>query len=499
MHTTEKTENHKSIKKNMLMSIILTTSNFIFPLITYAYVSRKLLPVGTGKVAFVQSVLAYFLYIAALGVSWYGTRECAKVRDDKEKLSLLVQELLRINLISTSVAYVALIITVLVVPQFYEYRVLFLVMSPCILLQTVGIEWLYQALEEYTYITLRSLAFKVVSLILIFVFIQDANDYLMYGAVIIFNSHASYILNFLHSRKYISYRKFEKYDLIQHLKPIFVFFFSAIVITIYGHLDALMLGMMQGDYEVGIYNAALRMKTIVVSLSTAITSVLFPRMSVYFKEGDKKNYEDLLQKSLRITLVLMLPLTCYVIINSRDILLFVCGNQYTTAQSSLIVLMLCTIALALTNLLGNQILLPKGDEKRYSISVFVGMIIDMALNFILIPKYGSLGAAIATLETEISNVVIMGTGCKKEIVSIIKHVRIIRYLIPLTIAIVIDAIVAQVMDSTPLLIRLVITAFVMFIIYYMMLILQKEPIISNAISAVNNKISNNNTRDDFKS
>lgn len=179
---------HKSMKKNMLMSIINTSSGFVFPLITYSYVARILHTTGTGKVAFVQSVLTYFSYIASLGISGYGMRECAKVRDDRNKLSKLTQELLIINLVSTIFSYALLIAVVVLSSKLQSYKSLFWVMSCSILLQTLGMEWLYGALEEYSYITIRSLVFKTISVILIFVLVKNENDYITYGALTIFTT-----------------------------------------------------------------------------------------------------------------------------------------------------------------------------------------------------------------------------------------------------------------------------------------------------------------------
>lgn len=125
---------------------------------------------GTGKVAFVQSVITYFSYIAALGISGYGMRECAKVRKDKDKLSKLTQELISINLVSTLISYLLLLLVVVFVPRFSSYKTLFLVMSSSIFLQTLGMEWLYNALEQYTYITVRSLIFKTISSIFLHLF-----------------------------------------------------------------------------------------------------------------------------------------------------------------------------------------------------------------------------------------------------------------------------------------------------------------------------------------
>ena len=77
----------KSVKFNFIMNFILTASNFIFPLITFPYVSRVLGASGTGKVSFAISVVSYFTMVAALGVPTYGIRAAAKARDDQEKLN----------------------------------------------------------------------------------------------------------------------------------------------------------------------------------------------------------------------------------------------------------------------------------------------------------------------------------------------------------------------------------------------------------------------------
>ena len=88
-----------SIKLNFIMNVILTMSSFIFPLITFPYVSRILLPEGTGKVSFATSLISYFSMFAQLGIPTYGIRACAKVRDDKEELTRTTQELVIINFV----------------------------------------------------------------------------------------------------------------------------------------------------------------------------------------------------------------------------------------------------------------------------------------------------------------------------------------------------------------------------------------------------------------
>lgn len=475
----------KSIKKNMLMSIINTSSNFVFPLITYSYVARILHTTGTGKVAFVQSVLTYFSYIASLGISGYGMRECAKVRDDKNKLSKMAQELLIINLVSTFVSYILLMVVIALSSKLQSYRSLFWVMSCSILLQTLGMEWLYSALEEYSYITIRSLIFKTISVILIFVLVKNENDYVTYGALTIFTTSASNILNFVNARKYISFKKYKKYDFVGHIRPIMTFFMSAIIITVYSQFDTVMLGFMRGDEEVGIYNTALKIKTIVISISTGLTSVLIPRMSVYYQENYEK-FCGLLSKSFKVSLNVLLPLVLFIFINAKDVIIFLCGTEYLPAISTLRVLLVCVFVLMLTNLFGNQVLIPKGNEKRYTQSVFLGLWINLILNYILIPLYGSLGAAIATLITETSNAIWMAYGCKDEVKILKENTNLKVYIIALLIAITFEFICICAVRPLNVFWRLVFDTLMMFGVYYVILLDKREDIICEAMQWIRN-------------
>ena len=163
----------QSVKKNFVMNFILTAANFIFPIVTFPYVSRILLAEGTGKVAFATSIASYFSMVAALGIPTYGIRACARIRDDKDKLNKTVQELLIIHMSATSIALVFYFISIFMVPELYKEKTLMLINSLSILLNVFGVNWLYQALEQYSYITYRSIFFKIMSIILMFFFIHQ--------------------------------------------------------------------------------------------------------------------------------------------------------------------------------------------------------------------------------------------------------------------------------------------------------------------------------------
>lgn len=467
----------KSLKKNMIMSIILTGSNFIFPMLTYSYVVRILTPEETGKVAFVNSILQYFFYVASLGIPSYGVREYAKVRDDKEASAHLVQELMIINFISTIIAYIGLVFVVLNIKKLYCYKDLFGVMSVCIILNTIGVEWLYKALEEYSYITVRSLVFKCLSVVLTFFFVRDRSDVIWYAFLSVFTISANNICNFVNARKYISFNKIGSYNLIKHLKPICTLFGASVMITIYANFDVSMLGFISTEHEVGLYSAAWKIKGVVLSVSTAVTSVMIPRMAYYFKQNQKKEMREMILKSLRISLLLAAPIATFIIEYPEHIIEFVCGEIYVEAASTLRMLTLCVFPMILSNLFGNQILIPMGMEKYYSQSVFVGMWINIFLNLLLIPRWGSMGAAIGTLATETWNAIWMSGKVKEYREILINNIDYKIYILPLILGVIISRLLYFFVSSYAYIIQLIVTASVFFLVYYLGLLVLKEPII----------------------
>ena len=477
----------KTIRKNMISNIILTASNFLFPLITYSHIARVLGTEGTGKIAFAQSIMQYFSYLAALGIPAYGLRECARLRDDKDGLSHIAQELLLINLMSAAAAYVILAALVFAVPRLFEYKKLLVLMSSGILVNTIGLEWIFQALEEYSYISIRSIFFQIISVVLIFVLIRSPDDCVLYVFLTVFVSSASYVCNFINSRKYISFKKKRPYNLRRHIKPVFVLFLASAVITIYTNFDISMIGFIRSEREVGLYNAALKIKTAILSVSTAVTAVLIPRMAYDFRHENIQELNRLTVYSLRISMILALPLVVFVFIFSEDVLRFVCGNEFLGASITLRVLTVCVIPLILTNLFGNQLLISLGDEKIYSQSVIVGLGVNICLNYFTIPAYGAAGAAVATLITELWNVFWMGRGVKEYVVMLLKTVNYLQYVLPLLTAALAGLLLRNCFRGVSIFWKLVLETSIVFGIYYGMLLGVREPIISKQVSAAANK------------
>ncbi|MEE0956345.1 MAG: flippase [Eubacterium sp.] len=389
-----------SLKKNAVMNGILTISSFIFPLITFPYVSRILGPAGTGRVSFATSFLTYFSMFAEMGIPTYGIRRCAQVRDDKEELNRTVQEILILNLITTLITYLAFGVTLVMVGRVRRDRTLFLIMSLTILFNTIGMEWLYKALEQYTYITIRSLVFKLAAFVLTFLLIKSENDYVLYGLLTIFAASASNIFNFFHVRKYVSLRPVRSYNLKQHLKPLGIFFAMSCAVTVYTQMDTVLLGFMKSDTEVGYYNAAVKIKNVLSGIVSSLGAVLLPRASYYIEHNLKEEFTRISEKALHFVVLIAMPVSLYFILFAREGILFLSGSEYIGAILPMQIIMSTVFFIGMTNIMGMEILVPSGRERAVLTSEIAGGIVDFAINMILIPHCGSVGAAIAALSAE---------------------------------------------------------------------------------------------------
>lgn len=476
----------KSIKLNFIMNAILTMSNFIFPLISFPYVSRVLLPVGTGKVSFATSLISYFNMFAQLGIPTYGIRACAKVRDNRGEITRTAHELLFINLIMNIISYAILILALIFVPRLQEERKLYIIVSFTIILTSFGMEWLYKALEQYTYITVRSIIFKFIALISMFLLIHKQSDYVIYGGITIFAASASNVFNFINAHRYIDMRPVGGYNLRKHLKPVGIFFAMACATTIYTHLDTVMLGFMATDEDVGYYNAAVKIKTILVSIVTSLGTVLLPRASYYIQHGLVDEFRSISRKALNFVFLFATPLMLYFIFFAKEGIFFLSGTAYTGSIVPMQIIMPTLLLIGITNILGIQILVPMGKEKVVLCSEIAGAIVDVVINMILIPKFTSIGAAIGTLVAELVVLVVQYYALKNEVVDAFKQIHYLRIGMALILGSVASLWIKMIGFGNFW--TLLISACLFFGIYGLILFLTKEPMVIEIFKQVINGI-----------
>lgn len=467
-------ERQKSLKLNFIMNVILTVSTIVFPLIIYPYISRILLPEGVGKVALALSIISYFTIFSQLGIPVYGLRIAAQLRDDKKSLTKAVQELFIINMITTFIAYILLFGIIFFIPQLKEEKLLYIIIGSSIILNTIGMEWLFKGLEEYTYITIRSIIFKIIGLILVFLLIHSKADYIVYGVIIIVSGYLGFILNFIFSFKWINFKLLKDYNFKQHLKPIFVFFAMSCAITVYTNLDTVMLGFMKTNTDVGYYSVAVKVKIVLAGLITALGTVLLPRSSYYIKQNLFDEFKKISTKSMSFIFVFSIPLMIYFLLFAKYTVLFLFGSAFNGSIVPMQVIMPTLLFIGITHLIGFQIMVPLGKENLVLYSVIAGAVVDVILNFILIPRYSAAGAALGTVFAELCVLIFQVVVMKNYVLNNIKNQEYIKIVAAILLAIAISLYLVKFSYNN--LFAIIISASSFFVVYMTALYLTKEKI-----------------------
>jgi len=375
------------------MNMIKAAASMLFPLISFPYTSRVLGPDGTGKLNFATSFVAYFILLASIGIPLYGIREVAKVRDDPSSLSALVQELLVMHGGASVLSFLAFLGMILLNNKIHAEILLFLIVSASIPLSMLTMDWFYQGIEEYAYITVRSISFSALSLVALFLFVHHEGDYWLNAFITIVASLGSSVLNFWNARQVIFAPRRRPWDFRRHLKPLFTGYLLNFIISIYVNLDTVMLGFLTTARNVGYYASAMKLTKMLLAMVSSFSSVLLPRLSYYTSNGMYGEFNRILQKSLGIMCLLCAPVTMALILMSREIILVFAGPKYLPAVTCVAVTAPVIIAIGLNGIFGFQILYSKGKERMFIAAVLVGAVVNVVINLLLIPRMAHIGAA----------------------------------------------------------------------------------------------------------
>lgn len=418
----------KSIKINFIFNLINTVTGLLFPLITFPYVSRILLPEGIGIINFYQSIIQYIVLLSSLGIPMYAIRETAKFRDDKRKCSVTALEILSLHFILTFIGYVAVFILCCTVSEVKDNIPLFLILSAQLFFTVIGCEWFYQGVEDFKYITLRSIIVRTVSVIFLFVFVKSREDILLYGVYCVAGIYAGNVFNFFRLRKYLDMSVMKEIKPFRHFKPAFKIFILTVVVSLYLNLNSVMLGFIAGTESVGYFTAATRITQLMLGLTTALGTVMLPRLSNLVANKNFTEFNRLANISTKFIFALTLPLSVAVIMLADNLILLLSGNAYEEAILTLKIISFITFSIGLAGVLGTQILYPLGKETIVIKSSAIGAVINIIFNFILMPKFSHNGAAVATLLTETGVTIAMLCLGKKYIPIKWKDKELINYI-----------------------------------------------------------------------
>lgn len=481
-----------SVKKNYIFNLLNSLTQVLLPLLTFPYASRILLPDGIGHVNSFASIINVITVCVSLGIPLYSIKLVASIRDSAKQLSITTCEVFCLHVILTIIGYFVIALLCFIVPQINDDIPLFLLLSLSILFTTIGCEWFYQAVEDFKYITIRGIIVRLTSIIFLFLTVRTKQDIMWYAAFTVFGVLGSNIFNFIRLRNYINlqYVNFRSLNPFKHLKGVIKIFAFNIATSMYSQLNVVFLSFFISDMVAGYYTSAQKLNMTVLTISYTISNVMLPRLTNLIANHNNEKFRQMAQKSFDFSIAITLPMCVGMMFISPYAIMLLSGEQFISAVSVSKIMSFTIFFIAISNVMGVQMLFPMGYMNKVVKCVTIGCLVDIIACVILIPVLKENGAALSYLLAEVSvTLSLFITGKKLLPLQYFKKSNLIYIL-----AVIIMGICLYFLSH--LQINYIVKLFVMIIsgviVYFTVLFLCKEQFTNDIKQIVSNKLNSKN-------
>ncbi len=390
------------MKKNFFYNLLLTGSNLLLPLLTFPYLSRILGADGLGICNFITSYGQNYTIIAALGIPIYGIREIAKVGNDREKRSKLFFELLSIHLLFTCFLLIVYVGSIFLYADLKDYKDLALLGGFLILFNVFSIEWLFTGVNDFKYITIRSVLIRGLSVIAILLLVKNKDDFFIYFVIMVATTFLTISTDVYHARKFISRNIILSVKgILSHVKAVVLLGIYMVSTSIYSVLPATLLGFLSTKSAVGYYYGANKIIGMVTSVFTSLTTVLIPRLNLAFEKKEDKEYLLLIQRSLSIVISLGIPITFFIFLLAKPLVVLLAGESFIHSVPVIKIMAPIILVVAFAQIFVLLILSVNRKDKQMIVLSFVGMVISISINLIFIPKFAERATGFSQLLSEL--------------------------------------------------------------------------------------------------
>ena len=388
-----------SIKKNFAYKSVLTLSTYLINFITFPYVARVLGVERIGLVNFVDNTVNYFLLFATMGVGLLGVREIAAVKEDKKRRDQVYSSMLALNLLFTLVSLGIYLLCISTIPKLCQYDELFYIGTAKILFTVFLVEWFFTGVENFRYITLRSILIKVLYIISVFLFVRDTSDYRLYFILTVGVVVLNALINQLYIRKFVRVR-WNNIQLFKYLKQNVTLGIYTLMTSMYLTFNVMYLGLVSNNTEVGYYTTAFKLYSVILGFFTAFTNVMLPRMSSLLANGEKDRFQELVNRSFSVMSTCCIPLILCSMIMAPQIVYILSGPGYEGAILPMRIIMPAAFAVGVAQVLAIQVLMPMKKDKVLLIASIIGAVVSLLINLLVVPSVKSVGSAVVLLCSE---------------------------------------------------------------------------------------------------
>lgn len=389
----------RTFRKNLFANAFQQLVTYALPFVTVPYLTRVIGADGIGIYSYTNSIVQYFILFGTIGLSLYGTRQIAYVRDNEKELEEEFWRIFFLRLFFSSCSLLAYLGFVLLTNS--EYKGYMMIQTFALIGSALDISWYYQGIESFKKLAARVVSFKLIGTACILIFVNSAEDVWLYVLIQVLMILVGNIFLLANVFPGMRFRKVTIQSIFCHLKPALALFLPQIAIEIYAVFDKTMLGVLADVTQVGLYTKAEEFAKVPLMLITVFATVLFPRLSNQFKKEGISVLNQSLNNNLQIVTFIGMGSAFGIAGIAREFVVWMMGDGFAGAIPLLCVLSPLTLIIGTSNMIGRQYLLPANKNMVFTVTVSLGAVVNFVLNIILIPHYGGIGACIATICAEI--------------------------------------------------------------------------------------------------
>lgn len=385
--------------KNYLYNAIYQIFILIVPFITMTYISRVIGPEGNGINAYTNTIVQYFVLFGSVGVSMYGNRQIAYVRNDQQNTSEVFFEILIMRFVTISLALLAFYVFI-----FFNntYKGAYIMQSILIVASAFDISWFFAGVENFKVTVVRNTLIKIISLFCIFVFVKKPLDLDIYIFIIAFSQLVGNLSLFPYLKNYLTYIQFSNLHIWRHFIPSINLFIPQVATQVYLILNKNMLGQMVSVTAAGFYDYSDKIVKMILAVVTATGTVMLPRVANTFAKGNTKKVNDYLYLSFDFVTAISIPMAFGLSAIAFKFVPLFLTFKFKEVANLIIIESLVIVLIAWSNAIGIQYLLATNQNRQFTISVTIGAFVNVILNIPLIIFYRTEGAMVATVISELS-------------------------------------------------------------------------------------------------
>lgn len=377
---------------NMSYQIVI----LILPFITAPYLARVVGAEGIGTYTFYATIAEYFVCFSMLGILNYGNREVAKSTsyDDRENRFSKIYSL---QLITTSIFVVFYLVYALILSNNRLISLIFLVQIIC---SFFDVNWLFFGLQKFKITSIVQTFVRIVSFVLIFVLVKNSDDLWIYCLIMCLSVTLSMLILWMISKKYVKFVLPKMSDLKMIIKPCLILFIPIIATNAYRQVDKIMIGSMINAEELGYYESAEKLVRISLGVISSFSAVFLPKISNLFAMNKRDEAFKIIDTCMIVAMCIGCAICFGLISIANDFIPIYFGEDFDKSIICLKGLSICVPFITWACIVRTLYLIPSESDKIYVTTIVIGALINFVMNFILINKFGTMGAVYSTVFSE---------------------------------------------------------------------------------------------------